>query len=75
MRTSPENFGRIPRVYIELTEDHAVSPAWQKRMYTEMPCERVLSSAASHSAYFSHPDALSRNILIAGDDFREVQKD
>jgi hypothetical protein len=37
-------------------------------MYTATPCERVLSIAASHSAYFSQPDELTRQILIAGSD-------
>jgi hypothetical protein len=33
-----------------------------------MPCERVLSIEASHSAYFSRPDELTEKILIAGGD-------
>jgi pimeloyl-ACP methyl ester carboxylesterase len=68
IRTTHENFGRVPRVYIELTQDRAVSGAAQKRMYTATPCKRVLSIAASHSAYFSQPDQLTRMILIAGGD-------
>ena len=32
-------------------------------------CERVLTIEASHSAYFSQPDQLARQILIAGDDW------
>jgi pimeloyl-ACP methyl ester carboxylesterase len=68
IRTTPENFGRIPRVYIELTQDKAVSWPLQKRMYTATPCQLVLSISASHSAYFSQPDELTRKILIAGGD-------
>ena len=66
--TTSGRFGRIPRVYIELTQDQAVSWSLQKRMYTATPCERVLSIAASHSAYFSQPDELARKILMAGGD-------
>jgi len=58
IRTTPQNFGRIPRVYIELTEDKAVCWPAQKRMYTATPC-RVLSINSSHSAYFSQPDQLT----------------
>lgn len=68
IRTTPENFGRIPRVYIELTQDRAISWPAQKRMYTATPCEMVLSIEASHSAYFSRPDELAEQILIAGGD-------
>lgn len=68
VQTTAENFGGIPRVYIELTQDRAVSLPFQRRMYTATPCESVLSIDASHSAYFSQPDELARKILIAGGD-------
>jgi pimeloyl-ACP methyl ester carboxylesterase len=68
LRTTPGNFGRIPRIYIELTKDKAVSWPAQKRMYEATPCERVLTIHASHSAYFSQPDQLTKHILTAGGD-------
>ena len=68
IRTTLENFGRIPRVYIELSQDRAVTWGAQKRMHQATPCQRVLTVHASHSAYFSQPDELTRQILIAGDD-------
>jgi pimeloyl-ACP methyl ester carboxylesterase len=36
-----EAYGRIPRYYIELTRDRAVTPALQRRLYETLPCERV----------------------------------
>jgi pimeloyl-ACP methyl ester carboxylesterase len=66
IRTTPEKFGRLPKVYIELTEDKAISWPAQKRMYTATPCERVLTIHSSHSAYFSQPDQLTKHILTAG---------
>jgi pimeloyl-ACP methyl ester carboxylesterase len=69
LRTTVENFGRVRRVYIELTQDRAVTWGAQKRMYGATPCERVLTIEASHSAYFSQPDQLTKQILIAGDDW------
>lgn len=45
--------------YIELTEDRAVTPAFQRYMHSRTPCDPVLSIAASHSAYFSKPDELT----------------
>ncbi len=62
---SKERYGRVPRSYIMLTEDRAVSPKLQRLMLEETPCE-VLELEASHSAYFSKPDALTRLIEQAG---------
>lgn len=59
MQLSEKNFGRIPRYYIERTEDRAVTPFIQQKMYTEMPCREVCSLATSHSPFFSKPQELS----------------
>ena len=53
-----ENFGSVPRVYIECTEDRAVTPFIQRKMYTELPCEKVYSLQTSHSPFFSKPKEL-----------------
>ena len=58
LRLSEENYGRVPRIYIECTEDRAVTPFIQRKMYTETPCEKVYSLAASHSPFFSRPKEL-----------------
>ena len=50
-----ENFGSVPRYYIECSEDRAVTPFIQRKMYTEMPCEKVYRIASSHSPFFSKP--------------------
>ncbi len=60
-----ERFGRVPRFYIELTQDRAVSPSLQRRMYGAMPCQRIMRIEASHSAYFSQPDLLTEQILLS----------
>jgi pimeloyl-ACP methyl ester carboxylesterase len=67
LELTEENFGRVPRYYIECTEDRAVTPFIQRKMYTETPCNRVYSMATSHSPFFSKPVELT-NILceIAG---------
>jgi len=54
-----ERFDSLPRAYIELTEDKAVTPAFQRYMNSRTPCDPVLSIAASHSPYFSKPDELA----------------
>jgi pimeloyl-ACP methyl ester carboxylesterase len=58
LRLTETRYGSVPRYYIELTQDRAVSLALQRRMHTASPCRRVFSIDASHSAYFSKPDEL-----------------
>ena len=58
VRTSDESFGSVRRVYIECSGDRGISPPLQKKMYTEVPCERVISMSTSHSPFFSAPDEL-----------------
>lgn len=53
-----ENFGGVPRTYIECLRDRALGPAAQKRMYEASPCERVISMDASHSPFLSRPEEL-----------------
>ena len=59
LQLTPENYGTVPRVYIECTEDKAVTPFIQKLMYTETPCEKVYSMPTSHSPFFSRPQELA----------------
>lgn len=55
---SEENFGRVRRAYIECLRDRAIGPAAQKRMHTELPCEKVVSMETSHSPFLSAPEEL-----------------
>ena len=58
LRLSEEKFGSVPRFYIECTEDKAVTPFIQRKMYTETPCKKVYSLPTSHSPFFSKPQEL-----------------
>jgi pimeloyl-ACP methyl ester carboxylesterase len=62
LQLSEERYGSVARCYIELTQDRAVSPALQRSMRDAMPCERVISLDAGHSAYFSKPDELAAHL-------------
>ncbi|HEU4759336.1 MAG TPA: alpha/beta fold hydrolase [Dehalococcoidia bacterium] len=62
VHTTPESFGRIPRVYIECLRDHAISVAVQRQMYAALPCQRVTSMDTSHSPFFSAPAELARHL-------------
>lgn len=63
VRLTEARFGQVPRAYIRLAQDKAVSPQLQDRLLAQTPVDRVESIVASHSAYFSQPDRLVRAIL------------
>lgn len=59
LQLTEENFGSVPRYYIECTEDRAVTPFIQQKMYEETPCKKVYHIATSHSPFFSQPEKLT----------------
>lgn len=68
LKLTDENFGRVPRYYIECTEDRAVTPFIQQKMYQETLCKKVYKMATSHSPFFSQPEELVNIFLeIAAD--------
>lgn len=58
LQLSDEKYGIVPRYYIECTEDKAVTPFIQRKMYEETGCKKVYSMATSHSPFFSKPAEL-----------------
>ena len=67
LKLTDDNFGRVPRAYIRLTRDRAVSVSMQDRLLDETRVDRVESIDAGHSAYFCKPDELTEKILqLAG---------
>ncbi len=67
LKLSDENYHRVPKGYIRLSQDRAISPALQDSLLSEMPVERVETIESGHSAYFCKPDELTDKILkIAG---------
>ncbi len=56
-------FGKVPKYYIETTNDSVVSPALQERMIASTPVKRVFKIDASHAAYVTRPDDVARAIL------------
>lgn len=57
-----ERFGRVPRVYIECLRDRVISPSIQKKMYTALPCQTIISMETSHAPFFSAPEELVRHL-------------
>jgi hypothetical protein len=60
---SEANYGSVPRVYIECLQDRILVPAFQKKLYTAVACEQVISMNTSHSPFFSAPETLAKHLL------------
>jgi pimeloyl-ACP methyl ester carboxylesterase len=59
VQLTPQRFGRIPRVYVECTEDRALSIDMQRDMIKKSPPVNVRSLPSSHSPFLSMPDKLA----------------
>lgn len=59
---TPAQLGRVPRAYIECTQDRVVPLALQRVMQTALPCAPVLSLPADHSPFFSMPEKLAETL-------------
>lgn len=60
LHLSAERFGRVPRAYIETTEDRAVDIYTQKEMQKRWPCDLVVSLHSDHSPFYSLPEQFSK---------------
>jgi pimeloyl-ACP methyl ester carboxylesterase len=67
MRLTPENFGRVRKVYIECLQDKAVTPGQQRVMYTLTPCDKVIPMNTSHSPFLSSPQELAHHLVSIGE--------
>jgi pimeloyl-ACP methyl ester carboxylesterase len=63
MHTTRERFGSVRRVYIECLRDNAITPPFQKEMYSNVHCESVTSIDTDHSPFFSKPNELVRQLV------------
>lgn len=57
--TTPERFGRLPRLYVEATEDRSVLLAAQRRMQQLVPGATVISLPTGHAPQVSAPQLLA----------------
>lgn len=62
LEVTDENFGGIPKYYIECTEDKAIPIAIQRAMY-EGKVVKSFSLASSHTPNFSQPDKVAEILL------------
>lgn len=62
VEVTEEDFGSVRRTYVHTTQDRAASPAAQKGMYTELPCEKVVSMDTGHLPFFAAPEELAGHL-------------
>ena len=60
---SQSRFGRLPRAYVECSEDQAVSAAYQRQMLINTPCATRYALRADHSPFLSDVDGLMGCLL------------
>jgi pimeloyl-ACP methyl ester carboxylesterase len=53
-----EQFGRVPRTYIETLRDQAVQLPFQRKMQADLPCASTVSLDTDHSPFLSAPNDL-----------------
>jgi pimeloyl-ACP methyl ester carboxylesterase len=53
----------LPRVYVECTQDRALSISWQRAMASRASIASVVSMNSGHSPFLSAPEELADHIL------------
>jgi pimeloyl-ACP methyl ester carboxylesterase len=69
LQLTEQHYARVPKVYIECTQDRAVTLSLQRLMQRDTPCDRVFSLDSSHSPFFSQPEQLGRTMIASLDVF------
>ena len=62
VHVTSENWGRVPRAYIECVHDRAVTIQTQRKMLSLLPCCPVFTMETGHSPFLSAPDILASYI-------------
>lgn len=61
-----QNFGQVPRYYIEGLRDHAIPIGSQRLMQAASPCREVFSLDTDHSPFYSTPEQLGAILINIG---------
>ncbi|HEX3500751.1 MAG TPA: alpha/beta fold hydrolase [Stellaceae bacterium] len=64
VHVTAERFGLVRRAYIATAADRAVPPALQRRMYTALPCDKVITMDTAHSPFLSAPATLALHLAV-----------
>jgi len=69
-----QRWGRVPRAYIECTDDQALDMACQQRMQARAPCDPVITLDADHSPFFCAPAALADAMIACAERFAAAKQ-
>jgi pimeloyl-ACP methyl ester carboxylesterase len=64
LKVTDAGFGRVPRAYIECSQDRTITLAAQRDMQRAWPCEPVFTLESDHSPFLSQPERLAQ--LLGG---------
>lgn len=59
-----ENFGRIPKIYIECTQDQSIWLQTQRSMHALADCERIYQMPTGHAPFLSQPKELASYLTM-----------
>jgi len=68
LQTSEEGWGRVPRFYIECSQDRAIAPDLQRLMQAALPCRRSISMSTDHSPFYSAPEELADHLCSVAEE-------
>jgi pimeloyl-ACP methyl ester carboxylesterase len=57
--STADRWGRLPRAYIECTDDRILPIGAQRAAHAALPCDPVIAIDSDHSPFFSAPDVLA----------------
>jgi pimeloyl-ACP methyl ester carboxylesterase len=63
VQTTAENFGRVPKVYIECEIDGALPLEYQRELQANGPCDRIITMCTGHSPFLSAPVELVAHLV------------
>ena len=68
LQLSEENYGSVPRIYIETLQDQSVFHELQKHMHTETPVDKLYTLDTDHAPLVCAPERLTEILIeIAGE--------
>ncbi len=65
VKLTQANWGRVPKFYLETTQDHCVSPYLQEQMISHATLVKVTKIDAGHASYITKPHAVVEGIEYA----------
>jgi pimeloyl-ACP methyl ester carboxylesterase len=69
MSVTRERWGRVPRAFIECTDDNALPLAFQRRLHEALPCDPVVTLDSDHSPFLCMPGELADHLIAIAEHF------